>query len=115
MKKDRERARERLNHIKSAIDKIEHYTKELQKHDFCDDSITNEAVLFQLSIIGEAIIHIDNDILKKYNYPWHKVRALRNVITHEYFGIQLDKIWSIIQDDFPELNKQIETIIENEF
>jgi len=102
-------------HISNAIAKIEHYTKELDEEHFYNDSRTNEAVLFQLSIIGEAIIHVDNTLLEKYKYPWHEVRALSNVIAHEYFGIKMDKVWSTIQEDLSDLKSAILQVLKNEF
>lgn len=92
-----ERNRQRLLHIKEAVLKIEEYTHELTFEDFKSDSKCNEAVLFQLSVIGEAIAHVDNETLSQYEYPWHVVRAQRNVIAHEYFGIRMDKIWSVVK------------------
>lgn len=68
MKELSQRNRERFQHILKAIEKIESYTNGLNEDDFVQESIINEAVLFQLSIIGEAIHHISNEILKKYHY-----------------------------------------------
>jgi uncharacterized protein with HEPN domain len=75
----------------------------------------HDAVLYQFSIIGEAIVHVDNKFLNKYDYPWHKVRAFRNLIAHQYFGVRLDKVWSIIENDLPALKKIVELVIKKEF
>lgn len=115
MKTPERRNKEWLLHIWEAIAKIENYIEGLAEGGFCEDSKTNEAVLFQLSIIGEAIIHVDSSLLEKYDYPWHSVRALRNVITHEYFGIKLDKIWSVIIEDLPGLKEIVFKILDVEF
>ena len=115
MKTAEERNRERLLHISEAIEKIEGYTQGLTEEAFSQDSKTNEAVLFQLTIIGEAIIHVDRSLLERYDYPWHEVRALRNVIAHEYFGIKLDKIWETVLQDLPGLKSIILQILEKEF
>jgi len=115
MKMPEERNLVRLRHISDAISKIKSYTKELDRTGFYNDTRTNEAVLFQLTVIGEAVLHVDNALLEKYQYPWYKIRALRNVITHEYFGIKLDKIWNTIIHDLPELKDKIEQIINKEF
>lgn len=110
MKTASERNGERLRHVREAIEKIEAYTDGLDESTFTNDPKTNEAVLFQLSIIGEAIMHVEDGLLGKYEYPWHQVRALRNVITHEYFGIRLDKIWLVVQKDIPGLKEIIDTM-----
>jgi uncharacterized protein with HEPN domain len=83
MKTETERSKERLLHIVDAANKIEKFTSKLTEQHFLKDDQKQGAVLFQFSIIGEAIIHIDSDILKKYNYPWHEVSAFRNMISHE--------------------------------
>ena len=71
--------------------------------------------MFQFSVIGEAVIHIESEILEKYNYPWSKVRAFRNLISRVYFHIKLEAVWEIIEKDLPEFKKLIETIIKTEF
>ncbi len=66
----------------------------------------------RLSQIGEAVVHIGKDFLDKYEYPWYQVRAFRNLISHEYFQIQLRLVWVVIVKDLPELKKTIERILE---
>ena len=115
MRSRKERNKERLLHIAEAIDKINAYTGNMSYTSFLEDSKCNEAVLFHLSVIGEAIVHIDEEVLEQYPYPWHMVRAQRNVITHQYFGIRMDKIWSVIVNDLPELKEVTNEILNNEF
>ena len=115
MKSPEERSRERLLHIVDAIRKIEQYTVSLSFNEFLKDSQCNEAVLFHLSVIGEAIVHVEQNILENYQYRWHTVRAQRNVIAHEYFGIRMDKIWSVVQNDLPELKTMVNKILKEEF
>lgn len=115
MKSPEERSKERLLHIRAAIKKIEDYTAGYSESQFCTESITNEAVLFQLSIIGEAISHVEKNILSKYDYPWSQVKSFRNVIVHEYFGIRLDKVWSILTEDLTELETVVDKILKQEF
>lgn len=115
MQSSRDRNKERLYHIIVAIDKICDYTVAITYEEFEKDSRCNEAVMFQLFIIGEAINHVDVNILERYPYPWHMVKAQRNVIAHEYFGIRLDKIWNVIRNDLSDLKSQITEIIRIEF
>lgn len=115
MKSHKDRDKERLIHIKEAIEKIERYSGELTEKAFIKDSKSGDAILFQLSIIGEAMNHVDRGILAQYNYPWHAVRAQRNVIAHEYFGIRMDKIWSVVKDDLPGLKLMIMQVLEDQF
>jgi len=73
------------------------------------------AVLFQFSVIGEAINHVDTNLLNLYNYPWYKLRAFRNLISHVYFQIKLEAVWDVIVNDLPGLEQVIETLLDQEF
>ncbi|MBN2747546.1 MAG: DUF86 domain-containing protein [Bacteroidales bacterium] len=106
---------ERLIHISKAITDIEVFAVKKEKIDFLNNNLLSSAILFQFSIIGEAVVFIENNILEKYPYPWYKVRAFRNLISHEYFSIELSAVWEIIKKDLPELKIMINTILNNEF
>ena len=75
----------------------------------------NNAVLFQFTVIGEAIIHVENKKPDKYDYAWFKVRAFRNMIAHEYFNVKMIAVWKIIKQDMPQLKVVVEQILQNEF
>jgi uncharacterized protein with HEPN domain len=115
MKSPKERSKERPAHVFKAIEKIERYTEQLTFEAFMNDPRTNDAILFRISIIGGAINDVDKTILVRYGYPWHEVRAQINVIAHEYFGIRMDKIWSVIKDDLPKLKALINQILKEAF
>lgn len=115
MKSNNERYKERLKHIIEALEKIELYTAKLSVEEFLHDSKCNEAVLSQLLVIGEAIARVSKSILAKHPYPWHTVRAQRNVIAHEYFGIRIDMIWNVVHNDLPGLKTMIIKILSEEF
>lgn len=105
----------RLCHILQAIADIERFLGAANDKEFSDNDMMHNAVLMQFIIIGEAIIHVDERILEKYDYPWYKIRAFRNLIAHEYFNIKLSAVWGITQKELPSLKNEIETIIQNEF
>ena len=103
----------RIRHIKRAIVLIEKYVSNQTENSFYANNIVHDAVLFQFTVIGEAINHVDKAILDKYDYSWHKVRAFRNLIAHEYFDIKMDAVWFIIKKDLPELKVFIDKMIHN--
>jgi uncharacterized protein with HEPN domain len=107
------RDKARLEHIQQSIGRIREHTVSLTEKDFLKNALVQDAVLYQFSIIGEAIIYFDDEILLQYDYPWYAVRAFRNYIAHEYFGINLMKVWSTIEINLPELEKIIALIIQN--
>lgn len=105
----------RILQIRNAILEIERYTNREDEKSFSENNMLNNAVLFQFSIIGEAVNHVNEDLLKKYEYPWYRVRSFRNLIIHEYFNIKLSAVWNIIVNDLPDLKEYIEQILDNEF
>jgi len=108
-------SRNRLEHILQAIAMIEAFTTGKSEEIFIKDALLNNAVLFQFSVIGEAINHVDREILEKYDYPWYRVRAFRNLIAHEYFHIKMLAVWNIIEKDLSGLKEVIEIMMANEY
>ena len=115
MRHNHEESFARLNHILKALNAIEGYTTEIHEDGLSSNEMLFDAVLLQFIIIGEAIMHVEKEMLEKYNYPWFKVRAFRNFIAHEYFDIIPEAVWKIIRKDVPELKTLVEKIILNEF
>jgi uncharacterized protein with HEPN domain len=107
--------RDRLSHILDSITAIENFIEEYSKTSFLDDKKTIDATLFQFAVIGEAIIHVDEEILDKYEFPWYKVRAFGNFILHEYHAIEDKVIWDTAKKDLPLLKEVIEVILKSEF
>ena len=108
-------SKKRLEHILDAITDIETFVSNETMLSFCENNILNNAVLYNFTIMGEAIVHIEPEILSNYNYPWYKVRSFRNMIAHEYFNIKLSAVWEIITRELPQLRAIIVTILKNEF
>ena len=115
MRNNKITSKERLEHIVEAITVIRGFVKGYSKQSFLDDTIVLNAVLFQFAVIGEAIRHVDNAVLDKYEYPWYKVRAFRNFILHEYHSIEFRIVWDAVKKDLPELKKMIESILNKEY
>lgn len=115
MRNPHEESQKRLQHIQKAINDIEKYVEQETEGSFCEKNILQDAVLMQFMVIGEAIIHVEHDILEKYNYPWYKVRSFRNMIAHEYYNIKMIAVWGNIEKDLPVLKTIINDILKNEF
>jgi uncharacterized protein with HEPN domain len=106
-----------LVHIQDCIDHILHFTSE-GKDAFLSDRRTQDAVLRNLHTLSESIQKISTETkLKHPETPWREISAFRNVIVHDYLGIDLSRIWDIVERDLPILKDQISMIVmslENE-
>ena len=101
-----------LEDILTAIDKIQSYTQNISFEKFSEDEKTLDAVVRNLEILGEAIKNVPEEIRKKHpDIEWKKISGLRDILIHEYFGVDKDIIWDVIQHKLPLLQKQIKTIL----
>lgn len=70
-----------------------------------------DAVMRRLEIIGEAAKHVPEEVRKAYPHvPWKTIVGLRDVLIHEYFGVQTERIWKVIQENIPALEKDMPAI-----
>ncbi len=102
-----------LKHILNAVVNINKYTK-VGYDNFISQSIRQDAVIRQLEIIGEATKHISTELRDLYNeVPWRRIAGLRDVLIHDYMGVDLDAVWQITQKEIPKLEKYIRRIIKD--
>lgn len=103
-----------LKDILDSISKIQEYTNGLIFDEFINNDEKIDAVVRNLEIIGEAANRLPKEIIEKHpEILWEKIISMRNKILHEYFGIDEDIIWKTINDDLPELRKQLEALPES--
>lgn len=103
-----------LNDAKEAIKRIESYAEKLDYKSFLSDTKTQDAIVRNLEIIGEAVKNISSDFKKRYkNIEWKKLAGLRDKIIHYYFGVNWDIVWDAIKNRLPDIKKIIESIIED--
>ena len=97
-----------LNDIFECIEKIEEYLKDFTLNDFEEDTKIQDAVLRRLEIIGEAVKKLPKDYKDKYpEIPWRDIAGTRDVLIHEYFGINFELIWKTIKEDLPALKEKV--------
>lgn len=101
--------------ILESADAITDYVKDLNFESFTKDRKTRMAVIKEFEIIGEAVSKLPKDLKKKYKkIRWQDIKDFRNILTHEYFGVDLEIVWKVIKEDLPELINTIKKIIETE-
>lgn len=82
--------------------------------EFYADVRSFDAVLMNFVIIGEMIARLSDDFIDRNNrIEWHKIRGFRNIVAHNYFGVDAEEVWQIIKNDIPDLKEQIESLLAN--
>lgn len=105
----------RLEDILEAIGKIERFTAGMDFESFRADDKTADAVIRNIEIIGEAARNVPPEIQEHHtDIPWGKMRAMRNVLMHEYFGVSLSQVWQTLKEDLPPLTSQIRAVLDHE-
>ena len=102
----------RIQDILASIQKIEDYLGGLTLDQFKQNELVIDAVVRNFEIIGEASKSIPPDIRKAHStIPWEQMSGMRNVLIHEYFGIDIDTIWHTAKLHLPSLKKQLKLVL----
>jgi uncharacterized protein with HEPN domain len=102
-----------LQDIWESIKAIEEYSRGLSIETFSANRQTQDAIIRRFEIIGEAVKKLDEDIKKQAsNVPWKEMAGMRDVLIHEYFGVNIDRVWETIKKDLPSLKKNIKELIK---
>lgn len=100
-----------LGHMLDAIELVRSYTNGLKKKDFIEDKKTQQAVILNILVIGEAATKICIEhpgfVAEHSQVPWNQMRGMRNRMAHGYFEINLDIVWGTIQESLPRLQQQL--------
>jgi uncharacterized protein with HEPN domain len=104
--------RERLLDIMEAVERIEAQAVR-GRAAFADDDLAQTAVIRWVEIIGEAARGVSDELRQAHpEVPWRQMVAMRNVLIHGYFDIDIDLVWSVAQNDLPKLGAQVRAIID---
>lgn len=96
--------KEFLLDILDSIERFEEYCSNMSYAEFLKDLKTQDAVVRNIEVIGEAVGRISDETKDKLNeVPWAKIKSTRNRLIHNYFGLNLDILWSILKEDLPDL------------
>jgi len=105
--------RARVLHVLDAIEEIEFYNLDIDFEKFRKTSIIRFASIKQIEIIGEAANYLSQSVKDgNQDIPWRKIIGLRNILIHEYFGVDAKIVWDIIQVDLPLLKIKIQKVLE---
>ncbi len=101
-----------LRDINEAIEKIEKYVS-IGYQAFAEDERTQVWIIHHLQVIGEASNHLSDELTEQNpDIPWADIVGLRNILVHQYFGIDLRQVWDTAELDMPVLKAKVRDILQ---
>lgn len=101
-----------LFHVRDAIERIRQYTS-AGREAFLEDKKTQDAVIYELIIVGEAVKQISiASTSSKPEIPWKLIAGMRDVLIHNYFGVQLNAVWEVVETDLDPLAAAVGELLE---
>ncbi|HEX9386195.1 MAG TPA: DUF86 domain-containing protein [Anaerolineales bacterium] len=102
-----------LGDIQESCEKILRFTKGMAYKEFVHDDLHFDAVLRNLEVIGEAVKNISEETRITYpNVKWRKIAGFRDIVAHEYFGVNEETVWDIVKNQVPDLLEVVKTMLE---
>ena len=102
----------RIGDALEAIERVEKYAAKGQKA-FDSDELIQTWIVHHLQILAEALTRIDESTRRDHDeIPWDKIRGMRNILVHEYFGIDKRLVWAVVESDLPELKEQLDALLQ---
>ncbi len=100
-----------LLHIADAVRRILHYTID-GKDTFLADTKTQDAVIRNIEIIGEAAKNLSPDLkAASADVPWKQIAGMRDTLIHRYFGVKLELVWAVVERDLPRFRVRVEELL----
>lgn len=103
-----------LQHIRNAIGWIEDYTRGMDLEGFRENHMAQDAVLKQIEVIGEAAKHLPPEFTDLHpDIPWKDIVGMRDIVVHNYFGVDIIATWKTVSTDIPVLGKTIDNLLRD--
>lgn len=107
--------RERLEHIREAIDRIFRFRNQLSYEEFMHNEMAQFAIIKNFEIIGEAAYHISREVRESNpKIEWRKVIAFRHILVHDYYKINTEIVWNAIEGKLVDMYHEIEQLLQPE-
>lgn len=101
-----------IEHIILSLSKIREYTSKMNRSDFDNNEMVQDAVIRNIEIIGEASKRVSSDFKATYfEVPWKEMAGMRDKLIHDYMGVDVAVVWKTIEVDIPELYSLLKKIV----
>jgi uncharacterized protein with HEPN domain len=101
-----------LIHVSECIERVETYVAQGGgKAGFLDSTLIQDAVVRNLQTLAESTQRLSSDLKERHpEIDWYKISGFRNVLVHDYLGIDIERVWIVIESDLPQLKSAIEAM-----
>ncbi len=102
-----------LIHISECIERIESYVAGKDKQQFLDSSLIQDAIIRNLQLLAESTQRLSDAAKERESgVDWFKISGFRNILVHDYLGIDIERVWNILEKDLPILREAIERVLK---
>ena len=102
-----------IDHILNCVNKIRSYTKNMSEKQFLESDLIQDAVIRNFEIIGEATKQLSKEFRNTHKHiPWRDIAGMRDILIHDYIGVDIWAVWDTVKKYIPELKINLEQIVE---
>ncbi|MBN1508151.1 MAG: DUF86 domain-containing protein [Sedimentisphaerales bacterium] len=101
-----------LIHIAECIERVDSYTQGMSREAFLASTLVQDAVIRNLQTLAESTQRLSDRLKEQHpEIVWYRIAGFRNVLVHDYLGLDAEKVWNIVQNELPALNRTVHEML----